>query len=139
MPQEYNDINLDSLMDSGDPSRLPKAERKALAKESPGRVYRRKNAVLNVGKFAAVVGVVAAAVSTMVVPPALATSASAYSAVDYWNSLPEQMTQDSNPLPQRTVLLDKNGNQFAQFFSENRQNIPLASVSPLFKDALIAT
>lgn len=139
MPQEYNDINLDSIMDSGDPSGLPKAERKALAKVAPGRTYRRKNAALNVTKFAAVIGVVAVAVSTMVVPPALATSAAAYSVVDYWDSLPAQLTQDSTPLPQRTTLLDKNGAQFAQFFSENRQNIPLASVSPLFKDALIAT
>lgn len=139
MPQDYNDMNLDSIMDSGDPSRLPKAERKALAKASPGREYRRKYSALNVGKFAAVVGVVAVAVSTMIVPPALATSASVYSAIDYWNSLPAQLTQDSTPLPQRTILLDKNGAQFAQFYSENRQNIPLASVSPLFKDALIAT
>lgn len=139
MPQEYNDTNFDSLMDSGDPSGLPKAERKALAKTAPGRAYRRKNAALNTGKFIAIVGVVAVAVSTMVIPPALATSASVYSAIDYWNSLPAKMTQDSTPLPQRTTLLDKNGAQYAQFYSENRQNIPLASVSPLFKDALIAT
>jgi membrane peptidoglycan carboxypeptidase len=139
MPQEYNDMNLDSIMESGDPSVLPKAERKALAKASPGRIYRRKNRIPNVSKFVAIVGITAVAVSTMIVPPALAVSASAYSAVDYWNSLPAQLTQDSTPLPQRTILLDKNGTQFAQFYSENRQNIPLSSVSPLFKDALIAT
>lgn len=140
MPQEYNDMNLDSIMDSGDPTKgMSKAERKAWAKASPGSKYRREHRAFNVGKFTAIVGVVAVAVSTMVVPPALATSAAAYSAVDYWNNLPAELTQDSTPLPQRTVLLDKNGKEFAQFYSENRQNIPLTSVSPLFKDALIST
>jgi membrane peptidoglycan carboxypeptidase len=140
MPQEYNDINLDSIMDSGDPTNgMSKAERKAWNKASPGKAYRRGHRAVHLTKFAAIVGVTAVAVGTMVVPPALATSAAAYSAVDYWNSLPAQLTQDSTPLPQRTILLDKNGAQFAQFYSENRQNIPLANVSQLFKDALIST
>ncbi|HEX9086108.1 MAG TPA: penicillin-binding protein, partial [Arthrobacter sp.] len=42
-------------------------------------------------------------------------------------------------LPQHTVLLDKNGQEFARFFSENRIDVKLSEISPAFTDALLAT
>ncbi|WP_329093168.1 MULTISPECIES: transglycosylase domain-containing protein [unclassified Streptosporangium] len=43
-----------------------------------------------------------------------------------------------NPLPQRTVLLDKNGKRFAQFYTENRTVVTLAQVAPVMRDAIVA-
>ncbi|MBG0738718.1 transglycosylase domain-containing protein [Paeniglutamicibacter antarcticus] len=59
-------------------------------------------------------------------------------AVDYWDKLPSEIPLDV-ALPQHTVLLDKNGKEFARFFSENRIDVKLADVSPTFTDALLAT
>ncbi|MFF5242885.1 transglycosylase domain-containing protein [Streptosporangium sp. NPDC000095] len=43
-----------------------------------------------------------------------------------------------NPLSQRTVLLDKNGKRFAQFYTENRTVVTLAQVAPVMRDAIVA-
>lgn len=59
-------------------------------------------------------------------------------AIDYWNKLPAEIPLDV-ALPQHTVLLDKNGKEFARFFSENRIDVKLSDISPAFTDALLAT
>ncbi|QOT19656.1 penicillin-binding protein [Paenarthrobacter sp. YJN-5] len=59
-------------------------------------------------------------------------------AIDYWDKLPSEIPLDV-ALPQHTVLLDKNGKEFARFFSENRIDVKLADISPTFTDALLAT
>ncbi|GAA3445812.1 carboxypeptidase [Planomonospora venezuelensis] len=43
-----------------------------------------------------------------------------------------------NPLPARTVLLDRNGRPFAQFYSENRTVVDLSAVAPVMRKAIIA-
>ncbi|WP_326821476.1 transglycosylase domain-containing protein [Streptosporangium sp. NBC_01756] len=43
-----------------------------------------------------------------------------------------------NPLQQRTVLLDRNGKQFAQFYTENRTIVPLRKVAPVMRQAIVA-
>ncbi|MFI6510749.1 transglycosylase domain-containing protein [Streptosporangium sp. NPDC050855] len=43
-----------------------------------------------------------------------------------------------NPLPQRTVLLDRNGKRFAQFYTENRTVVPLERIAPVMRDAIVA-
>lgn len=83
--------------------------------------------------------IVALAVGSLVYPVGRVSAAGISSAVQFWEDLPSELPQDSVPLPQRTILLDKNGAEFAQFFSENRENVPLKTVSPIFIDALIAT
>ncbi|MEV0419778.1 transglycosylase domain-containing protein [Streptosporangium canum] len=50
--------------------------------------------------------------------------------------LPPSPRED--PLPQRTVLLDKNGKQFAQFYTENRTIVPLDKVAPIMRQAIVA-
>lgn len=59
-------------------------------------------------------------------------------AIDYWDSMPSEIPLDV-ALPQHTVLLDKNGKEFARFFSENRIDVKLSAISPNFTDALLAT
>ncbi|MGV9771607.1 transglycosylase domain-containing protein [Streptosporangium sp. NPDC003464] len=50
--------------------------------------------------------------------------------------LPPSPRED--PLPQRTVLLDRNGRQFAQFYTENRTVVPLGKVAPIMRQAIVA-
>ncbi|MET4143985.1 transglycosylase domain-containing protein [Arthrobacter sp. UYCo732] len=59
-------------------------------------------------------------------------------AIDHWDSLPSDIPLDV-ALPQHTVLLDKNGQEFARFFSENRVDVKLTDISPTFTEALLAT
>lgn len=50
--------------------------------------------------------------------------------------LPPSPRED--PLPERTVLLDKNGRQFAQFYTENRKIVKLDQVAPVMRQAIVA-
>lgn len=43
-----------------------------------------------------------------------------------------------SPLPQRTVLLDRNGRRFAQFYTENRTVVRLDQVAPVMRQAIVA-
>ncbi|GII02460.1 carboxypeptidase [Planobispora takensis] len=43
-----------------------------------------------------------------------------------------------NPLPQRTVLLDRHGKPFAQFYSQNRKIVSLDAVAPIMRKAIVA-
>src|SRR5437868_4745119 len=42
------------------------------------------------------------------------------------------------PLPQLTRLVDRNGKLFAQFYESNRTAVPLASVAPVMRQAIVA-
>ncbi|MEV7007662.1 transglycosylase domain-containing protein [Streptosporangium sp. NPDC051022] len=50
--------------------------------------------------------------------------------------LPPSPRED--PLPERTVLLDRNGKQFAQFYTENRKIVKLDQVAPVMRQAIVA-
>ncbi|MBC9705746.1 MAG: transglycosylase domain-containing protein [Enterococcus sp.] len=88
--------------------------------------------------IAGVIGV-SIAVAFLMVPVGATVAIAGNAGVDYWDGLESVLEAAENPLPQRTILLDKNGKEFAQFYSENRQNIALDSVDPLFVKALLAT
>lgn len=81
----------------------------------------------------------AIAVSLLMVPVGASIAMAGHAGVEYWDSLESVLDEADDPLPQRTILLDRNGNEFAQFYSENRQNISLDAVDPLFIEALLAT
>lgn len=117
-------VSLDDLMSNPANAEAIPAKRKA-----PARLAMWLGTVL----------VVAVAMSTLSIGPTLAAGAGIRTANDFWMSLPSDLKQDDAPLPQKTILLDVNGNQFAQFFSENRQDVALKTVSPYVIDALIAT
>lgn len=73
-----------------------------------------------------------------VVPPTTVAAALTSDVITYWDELPVDLPSE-RPVPTYTVLLDANGDQFAQFYSENRIPIDLDQISPTFIDALIAT
>lgn len=128
---KYSKITLSELMDTGD-----LVDRRVKYKGLNKLVPRRPGAWV---KFWSLTGVVAISMSSLVVAPAVLANAGLNMTVDYWNSLPSDLKQDEAPLPQRTVLLDSSGVEFAQFYSENRQNVALKSVTPIFVDALVST
>ncbi|MGK3708763.1 transglycosylase domain-containing protein [Arthrobacter sp. IK3] len=90
------------------------------------------------GRFAGAVAVVALAAGSLVAPAATFAAAAASSALTYWEELPTELPLDV-ALPQHTVLLDRDGKEFARFFSENRIDVKLSEISPHFTEALIAT
>lgn len=80
----------------------------------------------------------AALVSTLLVMPYILLTAGVSNALtNWWDGLPKSL--DSTTLPQRTVLTDANGAQFAQYFSVNRVSIPLSQMGDAAPAALIAT
>ncbi|NKX53502.1 PASTA domain-containing protein [Arthrobacter sp. E918] len=88
--------------------------------------------------WTASVAAVALSAGSVVAPAAVAISVAGNSAVDYWEDLPGELPLDRS-LPQHTVLLDKEGNEFARFYSENRIDVSLDQVSDIFLQTLITT
>ncbi|MET7332682.1 transglycosylase domain-containing protein [Nonomuraea sp. NPDC005650] len=96
----------------------------------------RSNPILGILRLiiaGSVAGVLAAAVA---LPAVGGAGMSTKSAVASLNLKPEEL--DEPPLPERTVLKDANGKQFAQFYFENRQSVRLDQVAPIMQTALIA-
>jgi membrane peptidoglycan carboxypeptidase len=101
--------------------------------------YKKPRRLTAWAKFFTASAAVAVAASCLTVPVGFAIAAGTHTGIDYWDNLKSELSEDDTPLPQRTVLLDRNGKEFAQFYSENRQNVDLKNVAPVFIDALIAT
>ncbi|SDR10898.1 transglycosylase domain-containing protein [Thermostaphylospora chromogena] len=81
----------------------------------------------------ALCGVLGAA---LVLPPIAAAGLTAKRAGDYFTPLPAPPREE--PLAQHTRLLDRHGNQFAQFYFRNRTSVPLAKVAPVMRQAIVA-
>nr|WP_260407613.1 transglycosylase domain-containing protein [Planomonospora venezuelensis] len=58
------------------------------------------------------------------------------SATEELNLRPEELKEP--PLPERTILLDKDGKQFAQFYFENRESVRLDQIADVMKTAIVA-
>ncbi|MFC5831665.1 transglycosylase domain-containing protein [Nonomuraea insulae] len=96
----------------------------------------RSNPVLGVLRLViagAAAGVLAAAVA---LPAVGGAGMSTKTAVEGLNLKPEELNEP--PLPERTLLMDANGKQIAQFYFENRQVVRLDQVSTIMQTALIA-
>ncbi|SDG81159.1 Membrane carboxypeptidase (penicillin-binding protein) [Sinosporangium album] len=78
-------------------------------------------------------GVLAAALALPVVGGAGIT---AKRVANTFTDLPPPPRED--PLSQRTVLLDRNGAEFATFYEKNRTVVPLDQVAPVMRQAIIA-
>jgi len=92
-----------------------------------------------VAKYLSATVAVAVAVGSLIAPGALLASSTVATGIDYYNSLPDNIDFVATSLPQHTILLDKNGVEFARFFSENREEVSLDKVAPSFPKALIAS
>lgn len=55
----------------------------------------------------------------------------------YWNSLPSKLDLNIK-LSEPTVLLDRNGQEFARFYAEDRTTVTLDKVAPVMTSALLA-
>jgi membrane peptidoglycan carboxypeptidase len=103
-----------------------------------GYPERKRGAVARAAFWTAAVAAVAVSAGSLVAPAAVAISAAGNSAADFWDGLPSELPLETS-LPQHTVLLDKEGREFARFYSENRIDIKLDQVSDVFLETLIST
>ena len=87
--------------------------------------------------LAAVCVLTGVAVGLVATPPALAAAAGVRTVTDFWDSLPSKLPMDK-VLPQQTILLDKDGHEFARLTSENRIDVGYADISPNFVHALVS-
>lgn len=81
----------------------------------------------------AMCGVLAA---SLVVPAVAAAGMGVSTSIDFFNSLPSEMTVE--PPSQGTRVLTSDGQQIAAFYAENRVKVPLDQMSPFIKDAIVA-
>lgn len=94
------------------------------------------------GRFAAlgkflVLSVAMGVISSIAfIPAAVLPAAAGRGAWDFWNGLPSDLP--AQPLPQQSVILDKNGEEIARFFSEDRVNVKLSQVAPVMRDAIVS-
>jgi len=99
------------------------------------RLHTRLLAVLGIVLVSALIGAGFAAMAT---PAVLAATSTTTKVTDYWNQFPSDLPIAA-ALPQHVVLLDKNGVEFARFYSENRIPVSFEQISPNFANALVAT
>lgn len=57
-------------------------------------------------------------------------------AINYWESLPSELVAE--PLPQRSKILDRDGNVIAEFYSENRVNVTFEEIPSVMLSAIVA-
>lgn len=106
---------------------------------SPVEERKRNFTLANLIKWFAGTVATAIIVSTVLIPPTRMAVAGADTAINAWDSIEVGDLPLDETLSQHTVLLDKDGKEFASFYSENRVNVTLDQVNPLFIDALLAT
>jgi membrane peptidoglycan carboxypeptidase len=82
---------------------------------------------------AAVLGIV---VAGLAIPFAGIAGIGARNVARTMDNLPEELKTDE--LPQRTTILDANGNRLASYYDENRITVPLQSISRTMVKAIVA-
>ncbi len=94
------------------------------------------------GLTARLIGVVAGTVvaglllGLMLLPFVGGAGVMARNVVQDFESLPDAM--DTPPLAQRTEILAADGSQLATLYYQNREEVPLTSVSPIMRQAIVA-
>jgi membrane peptidoglycan carboxypeptidase len=88
------------------------------------------------GLFLLVTLVAGAVAAAMVLPVAAATGLLTRGAIDSFESLPSQL--DAPDLPERSVILAADGSVMATIYYQNRVEVPLAAVSPIMRQAIVA-
>lgn len=90
-----------------------------------------------VAMFAGLVVLVAAVTAAMVPLPVAAAAYSTHVVENIWNSIPAKAPADI-PLPQRSVILDRNGTPYATFYAEDRIPFTSAEIPDVVKNAFVA-
>lgn len=96
----------------------------------------RSNRSRAVAQLLAIAGVGGALGAAACVPAVMTAGAAVNAGVDYYDSLPD--TMPSEQAPQRSVILAADGSKIAEFYSENRRNVPLAEIAPIARKAIVA-
>lgn len=104
----------------------------------PDAGHRKTNKLKAAAGFVAFPLAVSIGLGAAFAPAAAAALNTLNSAVQEWDKLPSDLPVEE-ALPQHTILLDKNGKEFARFFSENRIDVSLDKISQNVVDALLAT
>ena len=86
--------------------------------------------------FVAVAVVMGLLAGSLALPFLGLAGAGARVAADKAAELPARL--EFEPLPQRSVMVDRNGRRLATFFFQNRVNVALADVAPVMRRAIIA-
>lgn len=123
--------------------RTPETSRWRLRSRFPTAVQaagspRRRNRFLAGGAFIAGTLGMGAVLGLFVAPAAIAGGAGAARGADSWQAMTVDVPFEA-ALPQRSVMVDRNGNVFATLYEENRVPITREQISPVFVDALLAT
>ncbi|MCD4852784.1 transglycosylase domain-containing protein [Arthrobacter sp. AK01] len=75
-------------------------------------------------------------VAGLLVPAAAVSGSAASGSIQFFDTLPAELQVD--PPSQNTTILAKDGSPIASIYAENRTKVPLDSMSPYIKDAVIA-
>lgn len=100
--------------------------------------HRRRNRLTAAVAFLVGTVMVGLVAGLLAAPGAMATGAGAVRTTDLWESLEVDVPYDA-ALPQRSVMVDRNGEVFATLYAEDRIPTTREQLSPLFVDALVAT
>ncbi|WP_121257067.1 penicillin-binding protein [Nocardioides ferulae] len=100
------------------------------ARLSPSRV------LSHLGVMAVVAAVLGVVVAGLAIPFAGVLGMGAKSIAETMDELPEELETES--LPQRTTVVDADGNQIASLFVQNRVNVELTQVSRIMVKAIVA-
>ncbi len=98
--------------------------------QGTGRAFSLLAAFLATSVVAGVLG------AGLLMPAAGVTGTLARNGVDFFDSLPEELTVQ--PMSQQSRILYADGTPMATFFYENRIAVPLSSVAPVMRQAVIA-
>ncbi|MEU7909753.1 transglycosylase domain-containing protein [Microbispora bryophytorum] len=93
----------------------------------------RTGAALRLIGASGVAGVLAAAIA---LPAVGGAGVTVKSSIDTLSLKPAKL--DEPPLPEKTVLLDADGKQIAQFYFENRESVPMDRIAPIMLKAIVA-
>lgn len=88
------------------------------------------------GLFALVSLLAGAVAAAMVLPVAAAAGLLTRGAVESFESLPTEL--NTPELPERSVVLASDGSVLATIYYQNRIEVPLSSVSPIMRQAIVA-
>jgi membrane peptidoglycan carboxypeptidase len=96
----------------------------------------RRHPLRKIGTMILVSGMCGVLVAGLLLPIASLVGLTTRNISAGFQSLPLEL--DSEPTPQRTTVLDRNGNVLAYFYKQNRVDVPLSKVSPVMQQAIIA-
>lgn len=101
-----------------------------------GHLRRAAEVLGRLSAFVAIAIVMGLLAGALALPFLGLAGAGARIAADRAADLPARL--DFDPLPQRSVMLDRKGRPLAHFFDQNRVNVALRDVDPLMRRAIIA-